>query len=385
MKTSAPRKPLKQRLLSLLVKVCFFLVFAVLGGLLAAYAIAVTESDAVAFGIIFGGMLMMLLSMGLQIILHEAGHMVCGLMTGYGFVSFNVFGYIWKKEADGKLRFGRMQIAGAGGQCLMDPPDYADGQFPFTLYNMGGVLMNLLVSAVCTVLAVVCFHLPALFLFFASMALIGVLFALINGLPVPVAAIQNDGRNQLCISRDQHARRAFWVQMRIAAELARGKRLGELPEAWYAPFPEETMSNPIVASVAVIGVSRHMDRLDFAAAEAEASRLLARREGIVDLHRMAMGCEGATCELILHRAATPMADSLATKENQQIMQAMKTNPSVLRTQYAIALLKDRDEAAAEKCLQAFEAAVPAYPNQQEIENERQLIRAIQQAAEEEKA
>ena len=89
----------------------------------------------------------------LQIILHEGGHLVFGLLTGYQFVSFNVCGFIWQKGPDGKLHAGRMQLAGAGGQCLMAPPEYNGGDFPFALYNLGGVRTNLLTAAIFGLLA----------------------------------------------------------------------------------------------------------------------------------------------------------------------------------------------------------------------------------------
>lgn len=314
----------------------------------------------------------------LQIILHEGGHLVCGLLTGYQFVSFNVFGLIWQKGPDGKLRMGRMQIAGAGGQCLMAPPAYNGGDFPFTLYNLGGVLANLLTAAVFGLLA---WAVPVMWLriLLIMETVVGVAFALMNGLPVPVAAIQNDGKNLLCIRKDEHARRAFWVQMAIAAEMARGVRLKSMPEEWFAAFPAAAMDNPIVSAVAVMNTSRRMDELNFAAAETEIRALLAREKGILGLYKMTMGCDGAVCELIAGRPAD-LTESLSTKENQQLMKAMKAHPTILRTQYALALLKDSDPAKAEKLLAAFETAAKKHPNPQEIDGEREILLAIQAAA-----
>ncbi len=314
----------------------------------------------------------------LQIILHEAGHLVFGLMTGYRFVSFNVFGFIWQKGPDGKLRMGRMQIAGAGGQCLMAPPAYNGGSFPFTLYNLGGVLVNLITAAIFGLLA---WAIPVTWLriLLAMQVLVGVAFALMNGLPIPVAAIQNDGKNLLCIRKDEVARRAFWVQMSIAAELAQGRRIKSMPEEWFAPVPEDKMDNAIVSAVAVLNTSRLMDKLDFGRAEEEIRALLAREKGIVGLYRMTMGCDGAVCELIAGRPGD-LTESLATKENQQMMQAMKSHPAIIRTQYAVALLKERDPQKADKLLAEFEAAAKKYPNPQEIAGEREILLAIQAAA-----
>lgn len=42
----------------------------------------------------------------LQIIIHETGHMVCGLMTGYRFSSFRIGSFMWMRQ-DGKICFKR--------------------------------------------------------------------------------------------------------------------------------------------------------------------------------------------------------------------------------------------------------------------------------------
>lgn len=315
-----------------------------------------------------------------QIILHEAGHLIFGLATGYRFVSFMAFGFIWTKGADGKLRAGRMQLAGAGGQCLMAPPDYNDGKFPFTLYNLGGVLMNLITAGLFALLAGL---IPVAWLqiLLIGQVFVGVAFALLNGLPIPVEAVQNDGKNLLCIRKDDVARRAFWVQMSLAAASAKGVRLKDMPEDWFAPLPEDKMDNAIVSAVAVLNTSRLMDKLDFEGAEAEIRRLLAREKGILGLYKMTMGCDGAVCELIAGHPGD-LTDGLATKENQQLMKAMKAHPAILRTQYAIALLKEKDAAKAEKLLADFEKAAKKHPNPQEIVGERELIAACQAAAKE---
>ena len=58
-----------------------------------------------------------------HMIVHEAGHLVFGLMTGYKFCSFRVASFMWLKE-NGKLKFKRLTLAGTGGQCLMRHPAY---------------------------------------------------------------------------------------------------------------------------------------------------------------------------------------------------------------------------------------------------------------------
>ena len=69
-----------------------------------------------------GAALLMYFCMILQIIIHESGHLLFGLLTGYRFVSFRVFSFMILKEG-GQLRLRHLNLAGTGGQCLMDAPD----------------------------------------------------------------------------------------------------------------------------------------------------------------------------------------------------------------------------------------------------------------------
>ena len=54
----------------------------------------------------------------LQIMLHEVGHMIGGLATGYKFYSIRFFKYAIVKTDKG-LCWRQYDIAGTGGQCVM--------------------------------------------------------------------------------------------------------------------------------------------------------------------------------------------------------------------------------------------------------------------------
>ena len=65
----------------------------------------------------------LILAVFVQIILHEGGHLIFGLATGYRFVSFRVGSLTLIKEG-GKFRFKRFSISGTGGQL-----DFAMGAY----------------------------------------------------------------------------------------------------------------------------------------------------------------------------------------------------------------------------------------------------------------
>ena len=72
----------------------------------------------------------------IHIIIHEAGHMVFGLLTGYSFVSFRIFSFMWVSD-NGHIRFTRYKVNFAPGQCIMLPPSLDENnQIPYLLYKV---------------------------------------------------------------------------------------------------------------------------------------------------------------------------------------------------------------------------------------------------------
>ena len=140
-------------------------------------------------GVSLLAILILLFSIFLQVLLHEGGHLVCGLATGYRFVSFRIFNLTFIRK-DGKLCIKRFSLAGTGGQCLLTPPERPLEDIPTTLYNLGGVLANLLTAILAFLPLLTVDGLPYLLKFFLLMlSLIGILLAGMNGIPMKMGGI----------------------------------------------------------------------------------------------------------------------------------------------------------------------------------------------------
>lgn len=127
-----------------------YLCFMVLGGLIGIWISErqdiILKEEASLFYKLGGAFLMIFFayfSIYMQLVIHEAGHLVFGLLSGYRFSSFRIGSLMLLKKKE-KFQFCRISIAGTGGQCLMCPPDLKDGKMPFVLYNLGGSFMNLI-------------------------------------------------------------------------------------------------------------------------------------------------------------------------------------------------------------------------------------------------
>lgn len=313
----------------------------------------------------------------LQIILHEAGHLVFGRLSGYGFSSFRIFSFMWIRERD-KIRFRRLSLTGTAGQCLMVPPELQDGKMPVFLYNMGGAILNVLSAALFLGLSLLCGGLPILAFLFKMLTVVGFGVALLNGIPMRVGPVDNDGRNALSLSKDAAAMRAFWVQMKTVEQMTKGVRLKDMPEDWFALPAEGDMQSSLTATLGVLLANRLMDQHRFQEADELMERLVSL-DAVAGLHRGMMLCDRIFVELIgENRPETVKA--LRTKEMEKTMKTMKTSPSVLRTEYALALLSEGDAQKAKKIRDRFDKQTETYPYPCEAEAERELMRIVEERA-----
>ena len=324
-----------------------------------------------------GGILLILfMSVLLQIILHEAGHLLFGWISGYRFLSFRIGSFMWLKK-DGGIRFARLKIAGTGGQCLMGPPDLTEGKFPYILYNLGGSIINLLSAPIFLMLLFLLASGPFLSVFLILAAAIGIVFALMNGIPLKLAQVNNDGYNVLSLGKNPEALKAFWLQLKVTEQMTKGVRLKDMPDEWFAMPSDKAMKNGIIAAVGVFACNRLMDAMELEKADDTIAELLQMDTGINELHRRLLIVDQVYCELVGKNRQERLS-RLLTKQQIRFMKSMKTFPSVLRTEYTYALLKENDNKKASKIKDEFEKMGAYYPYPQEIESERELMELAEQ-------
>lgn len=360
-----------------LVTALFLLIGACCGLLMIRYMDLTATShaapgpDLLVFAALFAAMYAGML---LQILLHEAGHLVFGLLTGYRFSSFRIFSLMLILE-DGRLKCKRFSLAGTGGQCLMCPPrPAADGSFPYVLYNLGGSLMNLASSLLFFLLALAVWERPLASTLLLMLVVIGVAFALVNGLPLRLTATDNDGRNILSIGQDPEARRAFWLQLAVNEQISRNVPITEMPEDWFTLPGDTAMQNSMCAAIAVFAANRLMAQGRLSEADDLMARLLQGKNGIVGIQRCLLTCDRLTCEA-LGENRKAVIDAMLTREQEKFMKSMKTYPTVLRTRYILALLHEADAPKAEKLLRQFEKIARSYPYPADLQTDRDLLQA----------
>lgn len=316
----------------------------------------------------------------IQIILHETGHLLFGLLTGYRFVSFRV-GLINLIKQNGKFKIKKYSLANTIGQCLLVPPEPVNGKYPYVLYNLGGVIMNIISSVVFLEIYIAIKDKNSFTaIFFISLAIFGFLTALTNGIPMNIGLIANDGKNTLSLGKNAEALKALRIQLIINEKTLNGTRLKDMPEEMFEIPSEEGMQNNIIAATAVFRENRMMDGLNFSEAAEYIDKLLDSDAAILDLYKNLLIADRICCEL-LSDGDNERIKAYMTKNFNRFMKQMKNLPSVIRTQYAVALLYENDKEKADKILKIFEKTEKTYPYIADIESERDIVNQIKAKSE----
>ena len=344
-----------------------------------------------------GFLLVWLVTYLLAVILHEAGHLVFGLLTGYLFCSFRAGPVMLQRTEDG-LALKRFRMHGTGGQCLLEPPPWREEGFPCILYNLGGVLMNLLCVAVSVPLWLACPRGSFGSLIFICMGLQHLMAAILNGVPLRTGYVDNDGMNVRTLCGSKAARKSFWRSMMITAALSRGESVEEMPEEWFIAPETADLRQPFEAVEAGTAAVRLLLRGDHAAVRQLQDRLLAPDSALSGINRCSVmldrmyldilekGPEAdisvLTEALASGRAQKPRAGADPAEEDRKLLRGFvramrKDSTSVLRVRYAAACRVTGDAAEKAAVKEAFEALAAGYPYPGDIAAERRLMAAAE--------
>ena len=320
----------------------------------------------------------------LEIVLHEMGHMVCGLLSGYRFSSFRIGRTVLLKQ-NGKWTVKRFFLAGTGGQCLMVPPQSKDGNYPVVLYNLGGALANLVFGLAFLALTLLTVDVSVwLTVFCGANVFFGILYAALNGIPMRLSTVPNDGANVIALKKDPTAARAFCFHLQVNAKGYEGVRLKDMPAEWF-DFPAKSqLKNAMFAESAVFACNRLMDEHRFAEAEEKMKSLLNADTHVAGIHKKLLTCDLIYCELI-GACRNEVLVKYLTTEQFHFMRNMKDFPSVIRTEYAYALLLEQDTFKANAKKTAFEKISQSYPSLGDVLSERTLMEYAKTLAKERKA
>lgn len=356
----------------------YIVIFTLLGvvGSAIGITIAAIEFEKVSKNYQLFLLIMMFLSLGIscfiQLIIHEAGHLIFGLLSGYKFLSFRIANIMLIK-IDNKIKIKKYSLFGTAGQCLLEPPELKNNKMPVILYNLGGVLLNIISSIIAIMLICIFNNILILKYMLIPFAIIGIYYALQNGIPLSLE-IPNDGMNTLRLKRNSKLHKPLWIQLKVITEQTKGKRIKEMPNEWFYMPDDEDITNEITLVIGILYCNKLLEEHKFKETKENIKHLLKFKNNILEIHQAQLKMDQLYCELIENNIEK--AKKILTTKQKNYMNALKDIPSTIRTEYAIAKVIENDEKKCNEILEHFNKVKKTYPYQTEIEAEEEFINII---------
>ena len=321
---------------------------------------------------LYGLIIIFIVGYLIHIIIHEAGHLIFGLMTGYSFVSFRIGSFTLIKEHK-KLKHKKFNIPSTAGQCLMMPPPLKHGKYPFVIYNFGGVIMNLIVSIIGILVVIfvqeITFPLNAI-LILTSFG--GIFAALTNGIPMKIGGVPNDAYNVLSMLKDQEARDGFYIQLRVNGLLSLGTRIKDLPLEMFKLKENSDLCNPLNTAVRLMEYNWHLDNMDLESAKQCIDSFIPYLSKVAVLFRNEINCERMFLELV-YNCDKNFIDDLYDKSLRKYIKAAKFMISKKRILMAYEGFYNEDKNRALKYYEDTKHLAKEYPIKGEADMELMLI------------
>lgn len=309
-------------------------------------------------------------SLYIATIIHESGHLVMGLLTGYEFVSFRIGSLTILKE-DGKFKRRKFNIAGTGGQCLLtykwvENPD----NIPYFWYHFGGVFFNFLTVLLC--MPMLLFERNVyVTVFFMMLAIVALVTGIMNILPIKAMGIGTDGYNLIQLKKSPVNRIALYKTLVINGLQFKGVRLENM-EADILTFSEDEKACLFGSALRVIEANLLLNQHDFKAA-GERYRSIIEADNAIALYQNESRCELLFCMIMTGASHEEINNLLDDKLSQYIKETGKLYVMRKRLMYAYYLIVQKDE---QKALEEYNLAQKmenTYPAKGEYLSEMALI------------
>ena len=311
------------------------------------------------------------LSLASAVIVHEFGHLIFGLLTGYTFAAIG-FGHHLFLRRDGRMRRFVYKLPGALGFCAMEVPDMKDGGFPFALYLSGGTFGNAFFALVC--IFAFAFGIGNGVLFFPHAflfpAFVNAYLAIVSILPIKTKFLNTDGKQLFDLLKHKNIRKSFWACEKISAAQYRGVKFEDIPSEWFNET-DDTQS-VYAASIRAVRFLARTETDEPKEVCALIEKELSENHALSGRSKALLICMRIYYESIGERDAGTLK-KLITQTQIDFMKRMKNVPSVIQTEYAYALLVEKDVREASRIKARLEKISKKYPFPAEIDTAKKLI------------
>ena len=216
---------------------------------------------------------------------------------------------------------------------------------------------------------------PALACIWIGIGLAGLYLGLVNGIPLKISGMPNDGYNALHLGKDPVSRRAFWAQLAINAAQMEGRRLRDIPEEWFILPGDAGPDDPMKGAVWVYRYSRLVDQGRYEEASALREQLLQENGKLAAVHQYALQADQGLFDLMDGRISQGL-DILGSAEIKAFCRQMKGNPGIVLVQYAAARAAGKTQEA-DRLLARLEKDLDAWPYPGDADATRELLARVE--------
>lgn len=206
-----------------------------------------------------------LISFLLQIILHEIGHLIGGVITGWKLLYIQIHTLVINKASKGLS----IQLVDSNGyQCIMYPKSLFSGA---KLYTMGGCIINLISSLIGTSILLTTSMSPIPWLYIWCFSIFGMGMLLMNGIS-RTNRICNDKACYNILQSSKNAGLCHNAQLLIAKELMDGFTYSQIGAELICLCPD-IVKNDIEAYHAILEYYYYLDIGDYPRMEQSLSKI----------------------------------------------------------------------------------------------------------------
>lgn len=354
------------RILTIIGYVLTLLPYIVLGAYVASTADSLVPSDDTGLELMLMGGLILLavLFMFIHIIIHEGGHLVCGLISGWKYLSFRI-GSIALVRRDGRLQWKKTTVMGTGGQCLMIPPECEPENCPFFLYLLGGGLANIITGGIAFGIGLLVGGIAEIIL--VLFAVMGFGLGLSNLFPAKMSGMMNDGYQIFMeFPRNKDTRKYNYLLLSANAILTEAESTKEIPEkirnavlnADYSDLSNSSIANLYCYKATILQEEGKYEECR------EVYQNIADSPDVLQLFKNEAKCELIYYE-IMGECNAEKIDELYDKKQAEYIKATALYPSRKRLMYAYHLIYKGDEEKAKAEYDALIKTAKTHPSRAE--------------------
>lgn len=354
---------MKDKILSAINIIIMMTSFGYIGFRIAQTARKIDNSEKTFLIILILGYASMAVGFIVHIILHEGGHLIAGIISGYKFVSFRIGSLALIMNKHDKLELRKMTIMGTGGQCLMCPPDVETEKCPYKLYHSMGGLTNIFLGLLAIIFRIILPNNLVSFCFLEIFGVIGIALGLTNLIPAKNNGIQNDGYNLIDLKHNLMARECMNLVLSLNAQITVADSYDELPKHMvdklkHIDFTKEDTSNCSIANAFNIQAGIYFAEGNYEKAH-ELQKYIANCPDILPIFKNEAKCECLFFEII-NGSDSKTIDDLYDKKLQKYITATSIYPARNRLMYAYYKLYKKDEKKASEYFSKLEKSVKTY-------------------------